>query len=230
MHSLTTLRQGVVGSDPYLAPEVYENTRYDPQPADIWSIAIIFCCMCLRRFPWKAPRTTDNSYRLFVSPPDPGQEAFLDQSRRSSANPSRAASTAEGVSEPPSRKTSADDSQSVSSHHHHHHRHHGTADSSRTSVASTATPSSTSANNAAANQTIKGPLRLLRLLPRDSRHLIGRMLELDPKKRATIDEILEDQWVSNALVCRQEEGGQCFHAPNHSHILEGGGMSSSTKR
>ncbi|KFY41360.1 hypothetical protein V494_03045, partial [Pseudogymnoascus sp. VKM F-4513 (FW-928)] len=63
------LASGIVGSDPYLAPEVYDERKYDPQPADIWSLAIIFCCMSLRRFPWKMPRMTDNSYRLFASPP-----------------------------------------------------------------------------------------------------------------------------------------------------------------
>ncbi|KAK4976615.1 Nitrogen permease reactivator protein, partial [Elasticomyces elasticus] len=79
------LATGIVGSDPYLAPEVYDNSRYDPQATDIWSLAIIFCCMTLRRFPWKAPRTSDNSFRLFVSPPDPGQEVY--NPRRSSHNP-----------------------------------------------------------------------------------------------------------------------------------------------
>ena len=132
--------------------------------------------MCLRRFPWKAPRLADNSYRLFVSPPDPGQDALLAPSRSGPTTPSGE---------------------------------HG---------------SSTTSDNSANSATIKGPIRLLRLLPRDSRHIIGRMLEIDPKKRATIDEVLADPWVQNALVCRQEEGGQCYHAPNHSHALEGGGQ------
>src|SRR6202012_4686992 len=69
--SLTGLA-GIVGSDPYLAPEVYDEKKYDPTATDVWSLAIIFCCMTLRRFPWKQPRTTDNSYRLFVAPPTPG--------------------------------------------------------------------------------------------------------------------------------------------------------------
>lgn len=73
---------------------------------------------------------------------------------------------------------------------------------------------------------VKGPIRLLRLLPRDTRHIVGRMLELDPRKRATVDEILADPWVQNAYVCRQEEGGQCYHAPGHTHVLEPGGQAS----
>ncbi|TFY70406.1 hypothetical protein EVG20_g2604 [Dentipellis fragilis] len=59
---------GVVGSDPYLAPEVLEQESYDPRKTDVWSVAIIFMCMILRRFPWKIPDPkTDPSFRSFVS-------------------------------------------------------------------------------------------------------------------------------------------------------------------
>ncbi|KAK6205173.1 putative serine/threonine-protein kinase [Scheffersomyces amazonensis] len=61
--------RGVVGSDPYLSPEVFEPTNlgYDPRLADVWSIAIIFCCMILRRFPWKIPKLSDASYRSYLA-------------------------------------------------------------------------------------------------------------------------------------------------------------------
>ncbi|WVQ95708.1 hypothetical protein IAU59_002807 [Kwoniella sp. CBS 9459] len=59
---------GVVGSDPYLAPEVLSKDTYDPRLTDVWSVAIIFMCMILRRFPWKIPDfKTDMSYRLYVN-------------------------------------------------------------------------------------------------------------------------------------------------------------------
>lgn len=59
---------GVVGSDPYLAPEVLSQQTYDPRLTDVWSCAIIFLCMILRRFPWKLPDLkTDPSYRLYVN-------------------------------------------------------------------------------------------------------------------------------------------------------------------
>lgn len=59
---------GVVGSDPYLAPEVLSRDHYDPRLTDVWSVAIIFMCMILRRFPWKIPDfKTDMSYRLYVN-------------------------------------------------------------------------------------------------------------------------------------------------------------------
>ncbi|KAG6903209.1 hypothetical protein C0995_002752 [Termitomyces sp. Mi166 len=58
---------GVVGSDPYLAPEVLNNDSYDPRKTDVWSVAIIFMCMVLRRFPWKIPDPkSDPSFRAFV--------------------------------------------------------------------------------------------------------------------------------------------------------------------
>ena len=58
---------GIVGSDPYLAPEVCIFTKYDPRPVDIWSTAIIFACMILKKFPWKIPKLRDNSFKLFCS-------------------------------------------------------------------------------------------------------------------------------------------------------------------
>jgi serine/threonine protein kinase len=59
---------GIVGSDPYLAPEVITQQSYDPRKTDVWSVAIIFMCMILRRFPWKIPDAkADPSFRSFVN-------------------------------------------------------------------------------------------------------------------------------------------------------------------
>lgn len=209
---------GVVGSDPYLAPEVYDQAKYDPRMADIWSIAIIFCCMTLRRFPWKAPRISDNSYRLFVSPPDPDQDKYLEAQRRGSARNSVASvdDSRRGVqSEPASRNPSATDDGTGEHKHHHHHHHHNNQESQSDSVSRQSTQ-----NDPNAQPTIKGPLRLLRLLPRETRHIIGRMLQLNPRNRADMDEILADPWVQDSLVCRQEENGVVFKAPNHVHALQ----------
>ncbi|KAF8574492.1 Pkinase-domain-containing protein, partial [Ramaria rubella] len=63
-----TKATGIVGSDPYLAPEVLSAEEYDPRKTDVWSVAVIFLCMVLRRFPWKIPDPkTDHSYRSFVA-------------------------------------------------------------------------------------------------------------------------------------------------------------------
>lgn len=62
-----TKATGIVGSDPYLAPEVLSGRAYDPQKSDVWSIAMIFLCMLLRRFPWKLPDAKkDINFRSFV--------------------------------------------------------------------------------------------------------------------------------------------------------------------
>ena len=74
---------GVVGSDPYLAPEVLTSPSYDPRKTDVWSVAIIFMCMILRRFPWKIPDPkTDPSFRAFV-------HAHPDLSLKPSRKPSK---------------------------------------------------------------------------------------------------------------------------------------------
>lgn len=67
---------------------------------------------------------------------------------------------------------------------------------------------------------IRGPWRILRLLPRYSRHVVHRMLELDPKKRAKMEEILEDFWVADTVICQQLEHGEVLAADDHTHVLE----------
>ena len=189
--------------------------------ADIWSIAIIFCCMTLRRFPWKAPRTSDNSFRLFISPPDPDQDKMLEAQRKSVSTARGSVASVDGrgsQSEPASRNTSAttEENGDKSEHKHHHHHHHEENKEKSEPVSRQTTGSAADGQQ----PTIKGPLRLLRLLPRETRHIIGRMLELDPRKRADMDEILQDAWVQNSIVCRQEENGVVIKAPNHTHHLQ----------
>ncbi|MCJ1245548.1 serine/threonine protein kinase [Trapelia coarctata] len=227
------LATGIVGSDPYLAPEVYDNNKYDPQPVDVWSLAIIFACMSLRRFPWKAPRISDNSYRLFISPPSPGTPPAEGALRRTSEQRPKsmmelsAAADEGGRSSAPQPEGSLRQSSGDGRHHHHHHNDQsGVSLPEQGAEAETSpTPKSPGARAEGANgkpEVIKGPWRLLRLLPRESRHIIGRMLEIDPKRRATIEEMLEDPWVANTPVCQQLEGGEVVKAPGHTHTLEPG--------
>ncbi|KAI1002493.1 Serine/threonine-protein kinase [Podosphaera aphanis] len=175
---------GIVGSDPYLAPEVYDGKKYDPQPTDIWSLAIIFCCMSLRRFPWKVPRISDSSYKLFSSPPTPGTEI----STNFSLSPNVQGET---VNLNPVPK-----SQSM--------------------------PQSSRPLNEPEKKTevLKGPWRLLRLLPKETRPIIGRMLEIDWKKRAIMSEILDDPWVTGTSICGMDFRGNIIKGAGHTHILE----------
>ncbi|PRT53165.1 Serine/threonine-protein kinase oca2 [Wickerhamiella sorbophila] len=70
---------GVVGSDPYLAPEAATGNRYDPCATDIWSAAVVLCCMLMKKFPWKAPRMSDASFKVFVSEDENGERQGLDK-------------------------------------------------------------------------------------------------------------------------------------------------------
>ena len=202
---------GIVGSDPYLAPEVCNEIKYDPQPADIWSLAIIFCCMSLRRFPWKAPRLSDKSFKLFCARPDEPQQMqshvpALPTSKTHQQRPGSSSKSSETVA--PAQGS------------------HGHSDESETSAQNL--PPSTSSRDGE----LKGPIRLLRLLPRESRAIIGRMLELEPKKRATIEEIWQDPWVSSSQICRQDDDGTVHKSTNHLHTLEGqvGGSAQSSRK
>ncbi|CAI4057719.1 hypothetical protein N7582_000917 [Saccharomyces uvarum] len=58
---------GIVGSDPYLSPEVFYFEKYDPRALDVWAIGIMFFCMITRRFPWKYPKVKDVQFRAFCS-------------------------------------------------------------------------------------------------------------------------------------------------------------------
>jgi len=181
--------------------------------------------MTLRRFPWKAPRVSDNSYKLFVAPPNDGPKSITHPSKSATDLAAEAGDDhrkSGAQSEPASRQPS---DQSNPTHHHHKHGSHSEP------VTNDARPSSAAANGQSKEQqppqVIKGPWRLLRLLPRESRHIIGRMLELDPKKRATLEEIHEDKWVQNAQICSQEEGGRVIRMETHEHTLEPGAGSGS---
>jgi serine/threonine protein kinase len=207
---MTDSGTGIVGSDPYLAPEVYDEKKYDPQAVDIWSLAIIYCCMTLRRFPWKLPRLSDNSFKLFAADPTPGHDPkklLLPPASSTSALDNIPARDfdPQALRNDANKAVNRDESSKVE----------------RPSTTASATGHEGSSQNASGEkkEVIRGPWRILRLLPRESRHIIGRMLELDPKKRATMADIMDDPWAADTVICRQE-GGHVVNADDHKHVLE----------
>ncbi|OIW31985.1 Pkinase-domain-containing protein [Coniochaeta ligniaria NRRL 30616] len=205
------LASGIVGSDPYLAPEVYDERKYDPTAVDIWSLAIIFCCMTLRRFPWKVPRMTDNSFKMFAAEPSPGHDPNkLIMPPSLSTNDLANTPRRDVDFNEPLPKTKKEEQG-------------GPVEREKDIEKQPAASSNGSQQPASSEEkkTIRGPWRILRLLPRESRHVIGRMLQIDPKKRAKMDEILQDEWVSNTVICRQIENGVVINADDHTHILKG---------
>ncbi|KAJ5327279.1 uncharacterized protein N7506_010381 [Penicillium brevicompactum] len=234
---------GIVGSDPYLAPEVYDEKKYDPRPTDVWSLAIIFCCMTLRRFPWKQPRMTDNSYKLFVSNPSAGTPiSESDPRRRPKSTPDLPSSGNENKRLTPRSSGPSDQSGSEQNGNGNKSESQGDGDRSPDTPTAQKQISQTSAHNNRPTRTtskeapplppgsaqssgqrqevIKGPWRLLRILPRESRYIIGRMLKVNPKERATLDEVLSDEWVRGIHACQQIGTGEVINDPGHTHVLE----------
>lgn len=110
--------KGICGSDPYIAPEQFTEPDYDARLTDLWSCAIVFICMSIRRFPWRLPRPEkDQSYKNFVTPSSLGAE------------------------------------------------------------------------------------KLFKLLPRESRPIMKRILNPNPAERCTLEDVLEDDWVKQIPMC-----------------------------
>ena len=72
---------------------------------------------------------------------------------------------------------------------------------------------------------VRGPLGLLRLLPREARPLIGRMLDLNPRRRPQVEELRRDPWVLESPVCSQDDYGEVVQAEGHVHNLTMGNHS-----
>jgi serine/threonine protein kinase len=174
--------QGIVGSDPYLAPEVCVFNKYDPRPVDVWSAAIIYCCMMLKKFPWKVPKLADPSFKLFASRGDYIPIAEVLKKTPHDMQQTHSNELDEIIEEPFAKQEPATSAPPV------------------TNAAATAT---TDGKDHTSSETGAG--RLLLALPEDCRPLIGRMVELAPACRMTIDECFSDEWLQSVCMCSVEE-------------------------
>lgn len=188
---------GIVGSDPYLAPEVCVFNKYDPRPVDVWSVAIIYCCMMLKKFPWKVPKLIDNSFKLFATRNDgvPFSEALLKTKEQR-------AEEVVGLNDFTAMHDAIDEA----------------AESVGTIQNGTADGSAHTSNEVGAG-------RLLLALPEDCRPLIGRMVDLAPACRISVEECFEDEWLKSVQMCAVEErintdgstDYQVFKGEDHEH-------------
>jgi len=51
---------------------------------------------------------------------------------------------------------------------------------------------------------------------------MGKMLQINPRQRATLEDMMADPWMMNTPVCQQLEGGKVVKAAGHEHTLEPG--------
>ncbi|EGV62290.1 Pkinase-domain-containing protein [Yamadazyma tenuis ATCC 10573] len=257
---------GVVGSDPYLAPEVLRNSNsYNPQPVDLWSIAIIYCCMTLKRFPWKIPNPEkDNSFKLYSMEddnwhdyvisnechklllqqrklkntivrsnkrkksiqesggPTPGNHDDMEQDHMEEPAPTSQSEQPEAGTEPSVPQEGEEEVLSgakaeeimaelkkiedrLEEYENKKHemkqrfieakqRAQGASESNKEEEEETESKKKS-------HKQIHGPYRLMRLLPHASRPVISKMLQVDPHSRASLEDILNDEWIRDIKCC-----------------------------
>ncbi|KAJ2959467.1 hypothetical protein NQZ79_g5065 [Umbelopsis isabellina] len=56
------LSEGVYGSEPYIAPEIWNEKTYDAIKVDIWSCAIVFYSLQTGSIPWRVAKNDDSNY------------------------------------------------------------------------------------------------------------------------------------------------------------------------
>lgn len=201
--------QGIVGSDPYLAPEVCVFNKYDPRPVDVWSVAMIFCCMMLKKFPWKVPKLSDSSFKLFATRGEfvPISEMLKrtpqDVQNLTSGGSSGALSNLGDISEALEEDISNMPFPQQGGVEQHQKQQQQQQQSQQQQQNAKRDESSGDAKDHTSNET--GADRLLLALPEDCRRLIGRMVELAPACRITMDEVFEDEWLKSVNMCLVEE-------------------------
>ena len=230
-----TMAHGIVGSDPYLAPEVFVSADwYDPSKADIWSIGIIYCCMMLKRFPWTVPREDkDENFRLYCMDDDVEHDykasalkhAQLLKERRermkhpdgSKGQDSSTVQQKEGTTAEANPQTQKATDQVEQS----------TNGKKEEEESSESKPKETSGKQANGNghstnqhKTVHGPYRLMRLLPHAARPIISKILQVDFYERATFEDIFNDDWMKDIHECTMDlEKNVIRRGAGHHHTV-----------
>jgi serine/threonine protein kinase len=72
-------KPGLVGSRPYMAPEIIEHKEdYDPRAVDVWSCAIVYLTLCLGATPWECASTDVKNYNIYCNTWDEWMSKYPD--------------------------------------------------------------------------------------------------------------------------------------------------------
>lgn len=61
------LSEGLCGSEPYIAPEQFEEKRYDARKVDIWSCGIVYYSMVYQGIPFRIATEDDFNYQNYLA-------------------------------------------------------------------------------------------------------------------------------------------------------------------
>ena len=197
MSGRLTLYAGIVGCLPYMAPEMLLQSPYDAQKVDVWSLAIIYCCMIVGRFPWKVAALADEAFRDFATSTRPNIHAERGMGRNATAPASLQISETVEVASCDLKPQA-------------------TAAVPMVSV----TP--VKAADTRATESVQATCRLLTHLPSQSRELIRDMLVVNAQRRPTLERIGGYAWMQQSQTFSQDGGVTCHYGSYHEHVLRDG--------
>ena len=178
-----------------MAPEVFYGKAHDPQRADVWSLAIIYCSMILCRFPWKAANLSDENFKLFAAIQGPETQE-KSKAQKLFARPSPCHKLQKTMSEVYELKVVNTD----------------------TTFTNDANTNGVEEKNL--TEIVLGPWRLLRHIPDEGRKAVGGMLRINTESRLTLPQVMEDPWVKTRDARSQENSGTVRCCDGHEHVLQ----------
>lgn len=182
--STVHMSTGLCGSEPYIAPEQFLGKPYDARLVDIWACGIVYYCLHFQEMPWRVAQTSDALYATYAQ-----------------------ACTSHPLKDAHSQVVK--DTHSVSSATTHSSRDHTKEPHTSTSSLSSSRERERERER---EKEMFYPATISNLSPRACRSLIRRMLEPDPKKRTSIEEVMTHSWVVGIEVCHSMEEPKHVHS------------------
>ncbi|KAG5456219.1 MAG: kinase-like domain-containing protein [Olpidium bornovanus] len=59
-------KPGLLGSEPYIAPEIFQSVEYDAREVDVWACGIVYYCMLYQGIPWRMATPKDANYARYL--------------------------------------------------------------------------------------------------------------------------------------------------------------------
>jgi protein-serine/threonine kinase len=165
------LIKGLVGSEPYIAPEEFIEKNYDARQVDVWSCGIIYMAMRKATHLWQVAKTDDDSYEKYLR-----FRQLLDEERENARR---------------------------------EHCRRKSFEKTLTEEQRIQEKAKREAGLLKARETIRkkareGRIDTLEGIDIQSKKVVYRMLDPNPNKRITTNEILETEWCKKIYCCQPD--------------------------